>query len=399
MSKRLFARATAVLAATLLGGSVLVGISSPAQAASLGPVTLAPNTSGLVTDNPMFGSGTTNACPAGFGENANLRIGRPGGPYSNLAPALGGGGYDTHSVTINPNRSFQTAIGSAPAAGDWWVVMECYSLTEGRHVDEFETVITVTGNSWTVKTAAQTTTTLDITPAGQATTGDNVTLTAHVTPAAAGSVDFVRGTATVIGSAPTDAAGNASISTTSLPIGTHQIKAVFHSADPGSFLDSSSTAQPYVINPRGPGADQELVTITANVEQGAFTIDVASNATSLAGGSVGGAATGSLPQATVTDLRGTNVGWNVTGDLTDFANGPSIITNNNLSWTPSAAKVSGSGSVTAGSSADLGATRTLCSAASPSSAGVFHCDAGLDLSIPDNASPGEYTATLTLTLS
>jgi hypothetical protein len=399
MSKRLFARATAVMAAVVLGGSVLVGVASPAMAASLGPVTLAPNTSGLVTDNPMFGSGTTGPCPATFGENANLRIGRPGGPYSNLAPALGGGGFDTHDVTINPNRSFQTAIGgTAPGAGDWWVVMECYSLTEGRHVDEFRTVITVTGNSWAVKTAAQTTTTLDITPAGQANTGDNVTLTAHVTPAAPGTVDFVRGTSTVIGSAPTDASGNASISTTALPIGTHQIKAVFRSADQGNFLDSESTPQSYVIN-APQGGDQEVVTITANVGAGAFTIDVAANATSLTGGAVGGAATGSLPQATVTDLRGTNVGWNVTGDLTDFANGPSTIPNGNLSWTPSAAKVSGTGTVTAGSSANLGQTRTLCLAASGGSSGVFHCDAGLNLSIPDTASPGEYTATLTLTLA
>jgi Bacterial Ig-like domain (group 3) len=399
MSKRLFARATVVLATALLGGSVLVGIASPAMAASLGPVTLAPNTSGLVTDNPMFASGTTGPCPTGFGENANLRIGRPGGPYSNLAPALGGGGFDTAPITINPNRSFQTALGgTAPGSGEWWVVMECYSLTEGRHVDEFRTVITVTGNSWTVKTATQTTTTLDITPASPVVTGDNVTLTAHVTPASAGNVDFIRSTSTVIGSAPTDAAGNASLSTTALPIGTHEIKAVFRSADPANVLNSESAPQSYVVNPRT-GGDSELVTISANVGQGAFTIDVASNATSLTGGSVGGSATGSLPQATVTDLRGTNVGWNVTGDLTDFANGSSTITNTNLSWTPSTAKVSGSGTATAGVSAALGQTRTLCSAASGGSSGVFHCDAGLNLTIPDTASPGEYTATLTLTLA
>ncbi|MGN9911056.1 hypothetical protein ACTMTJ_26210 [Phytohabitans sp. LJ34] len=42
-------------------------------------------------------------------------------------------------MTVEPNRSFATAVGAAPAAGEWWIVVQCFSLTEGKHVDEFVT--------------------------------------------------------------------------------------------------------------------------------------------------------------------------------------------------------------------------------------------------------------------
>lgn len=147
MSKHLLARAGAVLAAAAVSAGVLVGVAAPAQAASLGAITL--SQAGGVDDTPMFASATTSApCPTGFGTNAALRIGRPGGPYSNLRAPLGAGGYDTAPVTIAPNRSFSLAIGGAPAAGEWLVIVECYSATEGRHPDEFQTSITVTGSTW-----------------------------------------------------------------------------------------------------------------------------------------------------------------------------------------------------------------------------------------------------------
>ncbi|MEU5941818.1 Ig-like domain repeat protein [Micromonospora sp. NPDC047548] len=396
MSKRLLARAGALVGALALSAGVVVGISAPAQAASLGDVTLS-QTSGSVTATPMFASATTAKCPTGFGENANLRIGRPGGPYSNLAVALGGGGFDQAPITINPNRSFQTAIGGAPAAGEWWVVMECYSLTEGRNVDEYRTSIVVSGSTWRIPVAEDTTTALSVNPASPVSQGTEVAFTAAVTPAtAAGTVEFRRGTS-VIGTAPVSG-GTATFSTTALPVGTFSLSAAFVPTDATAFKASASTATSFQIT-AAQGAITAPVEIIADIAPGAFSLVVAKSTTQLTGGTVGGTANGTLPTATVTDLRGTNVGWNLTGQLEDFTLGANSIANSKLSWTPAAAKTGGSGAVTAGAGADLGDTRTLCSAAPGASAGVFTCDAGLQLSIPDNVAPGEYSATLTLTLA
>ncbi|GIF51165.1 Ig-like domain-containing protein [Asanoa ferruginea] len=398
MSKRVFARAAALLGAASIAAGVLAGIASPAQAASLGEVTLSQQ-SGSVNDTPIFASATSPACPTGYGENAALRVGRPGGPYNNLAVALGGGGFDEAPVTVNSNRSFTTALGGvAPAAGEWWVIIECYSLTEGRHPDEFRTSIVVTGDQWRIPVAEETGTALSIAPTGGIERGQTATFTANVSPAtAAGTVEFKRGTS-VIGSA-TVTNGVATFATTALPVGTYQFTAAFTPADATAFKPSVSTASSFTITPGtapGPTADVEII---APIDPGAFSLAVAAPTTSLTGGTVGGVATGTLPQATVVDLRGTNVGWSLTGQLEDFAQGTNTIANSNLAWTPAAAKVSGSGAVTAGAAADLGDTRTLCSAVSGSSAGTFTCDAGLKLNIPDSVAPGEYAATLTLTLA
>ncbi|GAA4691892.1 Ig-like domain-containing protein [Phytohabitans rumicis] len=399
MSKRMFARAGALLGAAVMSAGVLVAVASPAQAASLGTITLS-QTSGTVAGSPMFANATTSAaCPTGYGENAALRVGRPGGPYSNLAPALGGGGYDTAPISVGANRSFTTALGgTAPAAGTWWVIVECFSLTLGRHADEFQIPIEVTGGNWAVDSGPEaTTTTLAVSPSGTIPSGATVTLTATVSPGTAtGTVEFRRGS-TVVGSAPVGS-GTATLTAT-LPAGTHSLTAVFTPATGADFL--GSTSSPVSVTVEGPppgGTEQEIV---ADITPGAFSLTVAGNTTSLTGGVVGGAATGNLQTATVTDQRGSNAGWTLTGQLEDFNTVPATTTipNSALTWTPSAAKTSGSGTVTAGAAGNLGAPRTLASAASGGSAGVFTAGAGLSLAIPDTANPGSYAATLTLTLA
>ncbi|MEV6815395.1 Ig-like domain repeat protein [Micromonospora sp. NPDC051296] len=397
MSKRLLARVAALTTGAALAAGALVAVASPALAAPLGTVNLS-QTSGLVTDSPMFESAVTSApCPTGFGEESALRIGPADtGPFTNLTPSLGGGGYDKAPVTANPNRSFQLALGSAPANGRWWVVVECFSLLEGRHPDRFVTEIVVTGNQWRVPVVEATTTSLAVSPASPVEAGTPVTLTATVAPGgAAGTVEFLRGTNS-LGTAAVSG-GTATLTTSTIPAGSWSLTARFTPADPGSFGASTSSAASLVVN--GPaGGVSKVETITADVDPGAFTLDVAQPpAVELLGGQVGGTAAGALKQATITDLRGTNAGWDVTGQLTDFT-GAGNIPAGNLTWTPSAAKASGSGAVSAGTPANLGDTRTLCTSAAGSSAGTFTCDAGLSLSIPDSVPPGAYSATLTLTL-
>lgn len=122
----------------------------PATAVPLGGVKLS-QSSGTVDATPIFASATASKpCPAGYGTDALVRIGPPGGPYSNVAKPLMAGGYDKKAVTAKPNRSFATALAGAPTEGEWWVVVECFSQDLGQHADRFITPITVTGRSWKV---------------------------------------------------------------------------------------------------------------------------------------------------------------------------------------------------------------------------------------------------------
>ncbi|GIJ54209.1 Ig-like domain repeat protein [Virgisporangium aurantiacum] len=399
MTRRLLTRAVTVAAGAIVAAGALVVVATPAQAAPLGTVNLSQQ-SGTVTATPIFASATTSvACPATFGEEAALRIGPANtGPFTNLAPSLGGGGYDQSPVTVNPNRSFQTALGQAPADGEWWVVVECFSLTAGRHPDRFVTPIFVQGGTWTTTPPAgaeATSTALSASPTSPQPAGTPITLTATVTPAAAGSVQFFRadvslGTATVTG-------GTAVLSNVVLPDGVSALTAAFTPADPAAFKASTSAALNYSVTPAGGQSVSQP--LNATIEAGAFSIESSAAPVALAG-TVGGSATGSLNDVTVTDYRGTNAGWNVTGQFPGFTQqgGSGAIPAGNLSWAPSGNTTSGGGTVQAGPSANLGAPTVLCRGSEGDSAGVFACDAGLTLTVPGDTVPGTYTGTLTLTL-
>ncbi|MFI6759167.1 Ig-like domain repeat protein [Micromonospora sp. NPDC050417] len=403
-------RVAALFSAAALSTVGLVGIAAPAQAAPLGTLTLNP-ASGSTAAAPAFASVTTSAaCPSGYGQNVGLRVGTAGSTTGGLlGAALGAGGYDTAPVTFSGgqiSRSLAQGLAVPTVAnGDYDVYVECFGVSTGKHPDRFQTTITVNNGNWQVKGAVQpaapTTTTLAVDPAGPVEQGTDVTLTATVAPtAAAGSVEFRRG-AVAVGTAPV-VNGTASITVNTLVAGFNSLTAVFTPAVAADFQPSTSAAvNVQVTVPGGLGAEQE---ITADVAPGAFSLAVAGGAVALTGGLVGGTATGALNKATVTDLRGTNSGWNLTGQVENFT-GPAgaTIPANQLGWTPNATKVGqGSGSVAAGAAANpgagLGDARTLCSAAQGGSAGVFECGAGLTLGIPDTAVPGSYSATLTLTL-
>ena len=144
-------------------------------------------------------------------------------------------------------------------------------------------------------------------------------------------------------------------------------------------------------------------------------------------------AVGNLNQMTVTNSRGDDAGWAVTGQVTSFRDSGLVpvctsapatwsnhcIPGDNLGWSPSAAvahvQVLGDvASVAAGSllpfppgfyGADpltptgMAIGRTLCSSPATHSGGTFTCNAGLALSVPASTAAGIYQATLTLTLA
>ncbi|MFJ8579100.1 Ig-like domain repeat protein [Micromonospora sp. NPDC093277] len=252
--------AAALSAAALLGGMLVGLVATPAYAADLGTVNLS-QSHGTVTESPMFATGVTSKpCPKDYGEEAALRIGPgvPTGPFTNLTPSLGGGGYDQAPVTANPNRSIETAFGAKPADGTYWVVVECFSLLNGRHNDRFVTPIKVTGENWEVVSSnTSTTTTLTVSPANSAVAESEVTLTATVNPpAATGSIQFRDG-ATALGSPVTVSGGTATFKTSGLPVGQHSLNAIFNPT--GSFGGSIAPDVSYQIT--SPSATETTITL------------------------------------------------------------------------------------------------------------------------------------------
>ncbi|MDW5322232.1 Ig-like domain-containing protein [Plantactinospora sp. KLBMP9567] len=403
-TKALLGRAAALAGAVALTAVGLVGVAAPAQAAAAGTLTLNP-TSGTVTDNPMLTQATTSAaCPTGFGDQAALRVGPVGGQVANLNRIASDTGYDTAPFTLGANRSMATALAGTPTNGDYVVVVECLSELNGVHPDRFETVITVNGGNWRVKGAVDpavpTTTALGASPAGPVEAGTAVTLTATVDPAAAAGTVAFRNGSTSLGTAPVSG-GTARITTSALPVGNNALTAQFTPADPAAY--QPSTSGELKVQVTAPGAVDKEQRITAEIVGGGLSLEVAGSDVALSGGVVGGTASGTLNTATVSDLRGTGAGWNLTGQVDDFV-GPAAATidGNQLGWTPEASKLSGSGTATAGAAATpgsgLGEAKTLCRANEGSSAGTFECGAGLSLGIPDTTTPGSYAGTLTLTL-
>lgn len=119
--------------------------------------------------------------------------------------------------------------------------------------------ILVEGDSWSVvgtDTSVATTTTLAVTPPG-ASAGDPLTLTAAVTPTAAGSVEFFDG-ATSLGSAV--ATAGTAVRTTPAIAGTHSYTATFTPTDPTAFKSSTSAPVSYTV--AGAVATSTALTVT-----------------------------------------------------------------------------------------------------------------------------------------
>ncbi|MFD0684305.1 hypothetical protein [Actinomadura fibrosa] len=143
-------------------------------------------------------------------------------------------------------------------------------------------------------------------------------------------------------------------------------------------------------------------TLSTKVTNGALTLALDGDTAELGTVTPGEHSTGTLRTARVTDARGTQAGWSLVGEATDFSRAAGgTIPAAGLAWSPSARVVAdgSQGAVTAGAAGSLGTPRTLASSAAGSSGGAFEAGAGLDLSVPAGTAPGDYTATLTLTLS
>lgn len=125
--------------------------------------------------------------------------------------------------------------------------------------------IQVTGSTWSVvytqNNATSTSTALSTSPASPQVSGTSVTLKAAITPSTApGTVQFEYGS-TDIGSPVAVSGGTASISTTSLPVGTDNLSAVFTPTALSGYAGSTGTGT-YTITP--PPATGTTTALTVN---------------------------------------------------------------------------------------------------------------------------------------
>jgi hypothetical protein len=289
-------RVMAGAASLAIASSVILGAVGTAQAAATPPWEPDPSsvggltfydaggnvvTHGNVSDAPfasyVLGSNTiragdTKATLFGYLPKNGVAIGAWSGEAISTSPNFPNAGAPAPlntsplplvSLTPADGASLQTLIGDFPnTATDAYAGLYQLRLkTSASGVqpttsyDSADILISGAGASqtWQVvcpaPVATNTSTTLATTPTSPQGTGTPVTLTATISPAAAGTVVFKDGAA-AIGSPVTVSGGTASATWTSSTSGAHSLTAVFTPSDPTSFNGSTSPAVPFQLNPQ-----------------------------------------------------------------------------------------------------------------------------------------------------
>jgi hypothetical protein len=251
--------ATAVATATAIGAMTVLSTAT-ASAASTGTITFSPSSG---ADTSVFNVTTSGICPANDTYvDATITGGNfPAGAVAinkepvSVLPASGSG----YSIAISNNlRQLATnyavtkldpnASGSTPYTID----VQCIPALGNTVGADFSGQLTFTSETaWSSASSSSTATSLGLAPASPVTFGSQVTLTATVNPAAAGTVTFLDG-ATALNATPVAVTGGtASYQTSSLAVGSHSITAAFTSTD-ANFSSSTSQASTYLVNQSGP---------------------------------------------------------------------------------------------------------------------------------------------------
>lgn len=180
--------------------------------------------------------------------------------------------------------------------------------------------------------------------------------------------------------------------------------------DPGDENTADVSVVPWLDE--DPGSGDASQDIEAEIVDGGLSISVAADTVDLGVLSLNGdntllEATGALNQVEVLDLRLSDPGWSVNGQVGTFSATTGSFSGSALGWTPSVEFTSPDQTVNAGSEVDpdpgnpgsgLSGSSTLGSAPAASGRGTAVLGAELDLEVPTSTSPGDYTATLTLTV-
>lgn len=248
----LFALAALLLAAAaaLFGAAPAAHAGIAASAETAGTFAPTPAAGDLTADPFIASLRTSAACPAGFGASAALQFVLPDGSAVTIPGAQESGGFDTGPFTLTYGAiggTLADVIGAPVTDGDHELRVTCWNGTGDAAPAAFSTTITSTGDTWTVKSqAVPTATTLTASPAGTAVAGAEVTLTAAVDPAAAvGKLAFFDG-ATALGESDV-VSGQATLKTSALVAGAHDLTARFSPGDPAAFVASSSAVVTYAV--------------------------------------------------------------------------------------------------------------------------------------------------------
>ncbi|WP_199545645.1 hypothetical protein [Streptomyces sp. N35] len=179
-------------------------------------------------------------------------------------------------------------------------------------------------------------------------------------------------------------------------------------ADPSSPASPASPGTDRTPSPgHGSGGAQGQQHLATYITPGPLAMSQSGNAVDFGPLELGrlSAATAALNTITVSDGRGRNIGWSLTATLTNLTNGNGgTIPAGSVTWSPSCTAQTGSvGRPVAGTPGPLGAQATsLCTMGhhmrTPMTGGKFKADAELSLTLPGYVPPGEYKATLQLTL-
>jgi hypothetical protein len=162
---------------------------------------------------------------------------------------------------------------------------------------------------------------------------------------------------------------------------------------------------PYTV---GEGPAQLTQTVTGQIKPGGLTMSQTGGRIDFGSATIDGKPLrleGALNRVTVVDARGTDLGWSLTGTMSELTaeNGTDKLPAASVAWTPACAAAEGApGTVTPGSPGPLGATQSqLCTqtSAEGTTGGSVSADAALTLTTPAFVRPGSYSGTLTLSLS
>lgn len=263
-------------------------------------------------------------------------------------------------------------------------------------------------------------------PAAPTAQYDAAAFTATVTPNVAGTVRFFEGATTLANNVPVNGSGVATFSTTALLAGDHTIGAEFTPANPANASGSTATPVTHTVNPPAGLVRSTSQTLTVNIDAGDLLISVDGDGQVDLGTAVVDpsgellTASGAIDPIIITDTRAGDPGWEVSGIVTDFSNGIDAINGFNLGWTPvtpaagdlspnqagafvigsavAAANEQTATSTPLNGALGLEASRVFGTAPDDSGNGTAHLNAGLQLNIPTDVSPGDYTALLTFTV-
>jgi hypothetical protein len=179
-----------------------------------------------------------------FGATINGNTGQ-GAAYVFTAPWTG--------TVASPQNQTAKLTASDGARGDslgFSVAISGTTVVAGADVATVTNTRQGAGYVFVANPAGTATTLNNITPSAPVAAGTGETLTATITPGAAGTVQFMDGS-TPLGAPVVETIGTATLAAT-LTSGNHSLTAVFTPADPTSFTGSTSSPIAYAVNSKRP---------------------------------------------------------------------------------------------------------------------------------------------------